>query len=149
MGLHWAQGHLYIYTHIYIECKWRRQHSVSIFIYIECRVNEAIAGHFSVSATTWGKGFFLKLTGGYLVKEAFIVMALCYYTSIWCSVFSVYVVTPLKENRFVGMGGACNTHRINQKWVRANIWSESVEVKGQLEDVSIDGRIILKRILKK
>jgi hypothetical protein len=44
------------------------------------------------------------------------------------------------------MGEACSTHEKEQKCIRR---SGKPEGKGDLEDIGVDGRIILKLVLKK
>jgi hypothetical protein len=55
-----------------------------------------------------------------------------------------YSGDEVKEDK---MGGACNTHGINEKCI--NVWSENVKGRGHSEDLGVDGKIITDRILWK
>jgi len=46
------------------------------------------------------------------------------------------------------MGGACNTHERFEKWIK-KFWSENLKGRNHSEDLGIDGKIILERILWK
>jgi hypothetical protein len=41
------------------------------------------------------------------------------------------------------MRGACSTHKRDEKLIQ-NFWSENLKGRNHIEDIDIDGRIILK-----
>jgi hypothetical protein len=46
------------------------------------------------------------------------------------------------------MGGACSTYGRGEKFI-TTFWSEILKGRNYLEDLGVDGKIILKRILEK